>query len=543
MMRRNAIALAALGMLMSIFPPAAMADDASCFIKEGDRVGFFGDSITEANVYGTITELVFRHFHPEAKATFINNGGGGRQLAGTGIEVALGGEPNVVTIMMGMNDAMNANWLRGMPIEPKAAEYKANLVKMVRGLKEKGKEVIIFTPTLSDESAEASCFRIDGTEKLLAAMGKACEEVAKEESVHLVPIQSEFESYQDSLPPFAQLRPDGVHPCARGNYQIARSLWTHLSLAGPLDGARVVSPAQPPLDVKVELVSNILPADTESLEFSIATSKPAPATLTWSLGAARGSEPLKLTGKDTFKLTLPKGALPQANGSAVTLVMDIESQGAREVFVVDVFRKMVIHGKEGVASGTIADAKGNELCSYAFKKDGKGLLFTASVTKKELVPSTNEAWPWGNGDAVTLYFDARKGPKLGGLGFDGHVGQVWFRPQDKPTFSPGFHPWSGKHLPNVATVFGEKKAYGYDVGLRLSGSYNLQTPFDVSGNDFFAFDLSVINAEIHGKQVWSGVQKMERYVHIYPGGMTLIDINGKFAGDSALTASVFPDQP
>ena len=118
------------------------------------------------------------------------------------------GDPNVVTIMIGMNDAINAAWVRGMPIEPTAAAYKAKLVKLVRDLKARGKEIIILTPTATDESAEMSCFRIEGTRLLLAAMGKACEEVAKEESVYCLPVQDEFEKYQDQLPRFAQLRPD-----------------------------------------------------------------------------------------------------------------------------------------------------------------------------------------------------------------------------------------------------------------------------------------------------------------------------------------------
>ncbi len=544
-MRRHAMRFAAtaLGVALSLFCSAAIAAESGCFIKDGDRVGFFGDSITEASVYGQITELVFRHFHPDAKVSFINNGGGGRQLAGTGIDVAIKGDPNVVTIMMGMNDAMNAAWVRGMPIEPKVAEYKANLVKMVRGLKERGKEVVIFTPTLTDESAEMSCFRIEGTRLLLEAMGEACEAVAKEESVHCVPVQSEFESYQDSLPRFAQLRPDGVHPCARGHYQIARSLWTHLNLAGSLEGPRAISPAQPAPDVTLSLISNIIPADSDSLEFTIATPKPAPARLTWSLGQARGAESLNLTGKDVWTLKLPKLSLPQADGKAVTLVMDVEIQGARQLFIVDVFRKMVIHGKDGVASGTIADPKGNPLCSYSFQKEGKGLLFSASVKKKELVPSTSEQWPWGNGDGLTLYLDLRKASSLGGLGFDGNVYQVWFKPQDKPSFSPGFHPWSGKHMANLATVYGQKTADGYSVALRLAGYSNLHDPLDLSGSDFFGFDLTLIDADAPGRQTWMGVQKSDRQVHIYPGALVLIDIGGKLKNDSTFTASVFPDNP
>jgi lysophospholipase L1-like esterase len=529
-------------MTIATFPAITIAADNSCFIKDGDRVGFFGDSITEANVYTKITELVFRHFHPDAKVSFINNGGGGRQLAGTGMDIIIKGDPNVVTIMMGMNDAMNSSWVRGMPIEPKIAEYKTNLLRVVRELKKQGRIVVIFTPTLTGEDAEMTCFRIEGTRLLLEGMGKACEEVAKEEAVSFIPIQSEFENYQDYLPRFTQLRPDGVHPCARGNYQIARSIWSHLNLAGSLEGERVVSHVPPTLDVKLSLTSNIIPVDSDSLDFTIATPKPIPAKLTWSLGQKKGTEDLNLTGKDNWTLKLPKASLPQTDGKSVTLVIDVESQGVRKVFVIDVFRKMVIHGKDGMASNTIKDAAGNQICNYSFKKDGKGLIFDASIKKPEIFCSTNDSWPWGNGDALTLYLDLRNGSNIGGLGFDGNVYQVWFKPQNKPVFSPGFHPWSGKNMANIATVNGEKTADGYRVGLKLAGYYNIYDAFDVSDRDFIGCDVQLFYASAIGKQTSISVQKnTDRQIHVYPGAFALVDLNGKLTADSTFTASVFPD--
>lgn len=528
-----------LGMAIATFASAVFAGETGCFIKDGDRIGFFGDSITDAKTYGLLTELVFRHFHPEAKVSFVNNGRSGLQLAGTKLQDVIKGDPNVVTIMIGMNDAINASWVRGMPIEPTVSAYKANLVKLVRELKEKEKIVVIFTPTLTEEGAESSCFRIVGTSLLMKAMGKACEEVAKEESVYCIPVQSELESYQNALPRFAQLRPDGVHPCARGHYGVARSVWTHLNFAGSMEGGRAVSPASQALDVNLSLVSNMLPADAESLEFSISTQKPAPVKLTWSLGQARGAESLNLTGKDVWTLRLPKDSLPQADGKAVTIVIDIENGGARQVFIVDVFRRMVIHGKDGTASGTIADSQGSQICSYLFKKEGKGLLFEASVEKKEIFKN-NDQWPWG-GDGITLYLDLRKGSSLGGLGFDGNVYQVWFNPQDKPVFSPGFRPWSGKSISNFAKSFGERNANGYKAGIQLDGYVNITERFDVSDRDFIGFDLSVVYAESAAKRAWANLQKPDRQNFIYPGVFAVADLYGKLKGDSVLTACVFPD--
>jgi lysophospholipase L1-like esterase len=532
-MRLSAIALLAM-VTSSLF-----AGESSCFFKEGDRVGFFGDSITEAKIYGRVTELVFHHFHPQAKVSFVNNGHGGLQLAGTTLGTVVAGDPNVVTMMIGMNDAIISSWVRGMPVEPVIAAYKAKLVALVRELKALGKEVIILTPTLTDESV-TSIFMTEGTRRLLAAMGRACVEVAQQESLPCIDVQSEFERYEESLPRFAVLRPDGVHPCARGQYQIAHSLWTQLNLAGALQGGRAVASASPELDVELTLSSNIIPSDSNDVEFSLTTPTPTTATVTWSLGKFRGSESLALNGKTSWTIKLPANALPQSNGTSATMVVDVESHGARRIFIVDVFRKMVIHGKAGEATGAMADAQGEPLGTYLFRKDGRRLVIEASVKKKELFQSNEDNYPWGRGDALTLYLDLRKNSALAGLGFDGEVFQVWFKPQDKPFFSPGFLPYSGKHMANISTAYGERSADGYKVGLLLSGYVTLKEIFDVSDREFIGFDLSIISAAALGRQTWTNLQQTDRPNHLFPGTFALVDLYGKINTDTILTASVFP---
>jgi hypothetical protein len=256
------------------------------------------------------------------------------------------------------------------------------------------------------------------------------------------------------------------------------------------------------------------------------------ATVAWSLGTTRGKEELNLTGKDTWTLRLPPGMLPQAAGQSVTLVLDIESQGLRRVFVVDVFRKMVVRGKDGVVTGTMADAQGRQVCTYQFRKTGKALLFEVDVKKQELFHE-EFYMPWGRGDALTLYLDTREAAKLGGLGFDGDVYQLWFRPQDKPVFSPGFYAYSGKFQPSVATDYGIRTADGYKVGLAFSES--------APERDFIGFDLQVITAEAIGRQTWHSLQKTDRQMFLFPGVFAIADLYGKLSGDSVSTASIFPD--
>ena len=527
---------------IAVFSLRISAEDGSCFIKDGDRVGFFGDSITAAKVYCQLVERVFRHSHPKAKVEFINNGQSGLKLSATKLERLLKGNPNVITIMIGMNDAINSKWIQGDPVEPKVEKYRTELTALVQGLKKKGKIVVLLSPTLTDETV-MSAFRLEGTENLLRQMGKVCKEVARKEAVYFVPVQSEFEKYQEQLPRFAVLRYDGVHPCARGHYQIAQSLWKHLNLGAPLAGERKIvnSPKSPAVDVT--LSSNLIFDPTKKLSLNLKTQQPGPVKVTWSSGKEQGSANLTLKGKDVWTLTLQTSSIPQKAGSSEAVVVELERNGARQFFILDLFCKTVLHGKDGKAEGKISDDKGKVLADYQFSKEGKDLRFDASVYKEKIFHSQGDIWPWGKGDAITLFLDLREESNLSGLGYDGNVFQVWFKPWEKPSYSPGFIPWAGKKMVNMATIFGERNAKGYSVGLLLSGRINIKEPVDFSNRKLIGFDMSLIYAQAIGKQKWLGVQKNDRQSFLFPGIFSLVDFYGTIKEDSALTLSIFPGNP
>lgn len=89
------------------------ASDIPFFLKNGDRVVFYGDSITEQRLYTTMVETYVVTRFPQQKIEFINSGWGGDRVTGGGggpIKVRLQRDvyahrPTVVTIMLGMNDA------------------------------------------------------------------------------------------------------------------------------------------------------------------------------------------------------------------------------------------------------------------------------------------------------------------------------------------------------------------------------------------------------------------------------------------------------
>src|SRR5262245_60400104 len=101
--------------IFSLLSLAALqaADSNGFYLKDGDRVVFYGDSITDQRLYTTFTETYALTRFPEMNVTFVHSGWGGDRVTGGGggnIDERLkrdvfAYQPSVMTIMLGMNDA------------------------------------------------------------------------------------------------------------------------------------------------------------------------------------------------------------------------------------------------------------------------------------------------------------------------------------------------------------------------------------------------------------------------------------------------------
>src|SRR5512143_3248247 len=82
------------------------------FLRNGDRVVFYGDSITDQRLYTTFAETFVVTRFPAMPVSFVHSGWGGDRVSGGGggpIALRLqrdvfAYQPTVMTIMLGMND-------------------------------------------------------------------------------------------------------------------------------------------------------------------------------------------------------------------------------------------------------------------------------------------------------------------------------------------------------------------------------------------------------------------------------------------------------
>src|SRR6202030_1576607 len=88
------------------------ASQSPFYLKDGDRVVFYGDSITDQRLYTTFVETYVVTRFPKLNVSFVHSGWGGDRVTGGGGPVDLrlkrdvfAYKPTVVTVMLGMNDA------------------------------------------------------------------------------------------------------------------------------------------------------------------------------------------------------------------------------------------------------------------------------------------------------------------------------------------------------------------------------------------------------------------------------------------------------
>src|SRR6266699_1699674 len=202
-------------------------------LKDGDRVVFYGDSITDQRLYTTFTETYVLTRFPRMRVSFVHSGWGGDRVsggAGGPIDVRLQRDviaykPTVLTIMLGMNDGSYRAF------NPDIFErYSSGFESIVQTVKQAlpGIRITAIQPSPYDDVTRPPTFS-GGYNSVLVRYGQFLSELAARENLTLAdlntPVVAALEKAKSLDPALAQkLLPDRVHPGPGGHLLMAEAL-------------------------------------------------------------------------------------------------------------------------------------------------------------------------------------------------------------------------------------------------------------------------------------------------------------------------------
>jgi lysophospholipase L1-like esterase len=202
-------------------------------IHDGDRVVFYGDSITQDGGYACFVEEYCRTRFPRLDVRFFNAGVGGDTVQGgsagdIGLRLdrdVIRHKPTIVTIMLGMNDG------RYRKLEPATLAsftdgYRMIVAKLRQALPRARIYLIRSSPF--DDVARPPNFE-PGYMNVLRRMGEAVEAIAREQQATVVDfggaVASGLELAVRNDPERAHhLLPDRVHPSPAGHVLMGATL-------------------------------------------------------------------------------------------------------------------------------------------------------------------------------------------------------------------------------------------------------------------------------------------------------------------------------
>lgn len=212
---------------------AADTGDSSFYLKDGDRVCFYGDSITEQRFYGVDVESYVRTRFPKLQVEFVNSGVGGDKVTGGwagDIDTRLSRDvfpfkPNVITIMLGMNDA------RYRAFDPDIfSVYTNGYEHIIESLQANlpGVRIVLIEPSPYDDVTESPNFP-GGYNAVLLRYSAFVRQLARRHNLQCVDFNQPLVDVMQKV--FAQnpalshgVIPGRVHPSAIGELVMAQAL-------------------------------------------------------------------------------------------------------------------------------------------------------------------------------------------------------------------------------------------------------------------------------------------------------------------------------
>lgn len=205
----------------------------SFYLKNGDRVVFYGDSITDQRLYTTFAETYVLTRFPTLQVGFVHSGWGGDRVTGGGggpVDLRLERDvfaykPTVMTIMLGMNDG------RYRAFDPEIFQtYADGYRHIAESVKAKfpGIRITAIIPSPYDDVTRPPMFE-GGYNAVLLRYGKFVQDLAGKEKFSVADLNTSvvaaLEKAKAANPELAQrIVPDRVHPGAGGHLLMAEAL-------------------------------------------------------------------------------------------------------------------------------------------------------------------------------------------------------------------------------------------------------------------------------------------------------------------------------
>jgi lysophospholipase L1-like esterase len=228
MNRLKAVAVLLVVVILTCFSTAQ-----DFYLHDGDRVVFYGDSITEQKLYTNFIEAYVRTRFPNLKIEFWNAGVGGDTVKGGWagpVDVrlkrdVLAYKPTVVTIMLGMNDGQYR------ALEPKILDdYTTGYKSIVQTLKLElpGVRITALEPSPFDDITRSPQFA-QGYNATMLRFGQFVREYGKEQGLTVAdlnaPVVAEMQKARAWNAEAAKfIIPDRVHPGAAGHWVMAMAV-------------------------------------------------------------------------------------------------------------------------------------------------------------------------------------------------------------------------------------------------------------------------------------------------------------------------------
>jgi lysophospholipase L1-like esterase len=203
------------------------------YLKEGDRVVFYGDSITDQRLYTTFVETYVITRFPRMNVVFVHSGIPGDRVTGGAagpVEVRLQRDvfaykPTVMTIMLGMNDGAYHAFDQ-KTFDTYAGGYRKVIETVKRELPDI--RITVIQPSPYDDVTRPPTFE-GGYNKVLVRYGDFLKDLGQKEQLAVAdlnqPVVAALARAKALDAEAAQkILPDRVHPAPAGHLLLAEAL-------------------------------------------------------------------------------------------------------------------------------------------------------------------------------------------------------------------------------------------------------------------------------------------------------------------------------